>query len=102
MLRDGGLLNNRIKYVKRKHNGAQNRNDKKQKTTNEAISTAEEDLFFLKTMDIGSVDKETIARKLNSTRVIRMEMMKKDETDLREQFPFIFSSPEIVSYHSMS
>lgn len=59
--------------------------------------SAETDLLYLKHAIIKDQNPEIIAQKLISTRKLREDMCAKLETDYREQFPFFFTNPELVS-----
>lgn len=55
------------------------------------------DLNILKRSVINdTTDMEMIKEKLNATRQYRLDLMKRHETDVREQFPFFFSHPNLV------
>lgn len=66
---------------------------------NNEISAAQqkEDLEFLKYCMIGNIDENILIDKLNSTRELRNELMSNEDSDIRTNFPFFLSKPELVN-----
>lgn len=60
-------------------------------------SNEAEDLDFLKSVVVEDSNFYLIVQKLNSTRELRQRMLLSKETDLRENFPFLFAHPKLVS-----
>lgn len=61
-----------------------------------------EDLKLLRTICIDKCSHGDLIKLLNSTRELRKEMMGAGETDIRENFPFFFVKPALVSLDSFS
>lgn len=59
-----------------------------------------EDLKILRTICIDKCSHDDLIKLLKSTRELRKDMMKVKETDLRENFPFFFVKPALVSLKS--
>lgn len=58
---------------------------------------AKADLNLLKRFVFNdSTNMEMVKEKLNATRQYRLNLMKVNGTDIREQFPFFFSHPNLV------
>lgn len=55
-----------------------------------------EDLDFLKYCVVNDISEDVLIAKLNSTRDLREKIIRDKNTDLRENFPFFFSHPELV------
>lgn len=60
-------------------------------------NNVESDLLYLKHAVINDQDPEIVMQKLKSTRYLRQTMCRQLETDYRENFPFFFTNPELVS-----
>lgn len=99
LLGEKGWFANRLTYIKqcRKANEAaailpnEEENDE---------ANPSEDLKLLKTICIDKCSHGDLIMLLNSTRGLRKDMMKVKETDLRENFPFFFIKPALVSFNS--
>lgn len=118
LIADGGCLSRRLRYLK-SHTApasalaatsapavgptprpANQPNDKDEEMKEVSENTAAEDLQFLKYAVIRDTDKNVILAKLNSTRAHRLAIVRDrggSNSDIRENFPFFFSNPELVS-----
>lgn len=93
-----GYFNRRLIYVKDLKKKLSDRaNRMNESTLSEAPCDENEDLQFLKTADIDQIDWKILVGKLNSSRNLRQRMLLDKEIDIREQFPFFFSRPKLVS-----
>lgn len=92
----GGFFTNRLKYLRKKYNDKNLRDDLENLQLVETSLGPEEDLMFLKNCVIKNTDQKVIVAKLNSTRVHRQEMMRAPKVDLRESFPFFLAEPQLV------
>lgn len=55
-----------------------------------------EDVIYLQSLVVSGETKDTFMEKLNSTRRYRMEMLLDKNINLKEQFPYFFTNPELV------
>lgn len=55
-----------------------------------------EDVIYLKSLVVSGETKDTFMEKLNSIRRYRMEMLLDKNINLKEQFPYFFTNPELV------
>lgn len=99
LLGENGWLTRRLNYIKLcKKNLAHAEADM---SMNQSVQITpenpEQDFEWLKSNLIKKSDREELIKKLNSTRELRKNMLNATETDLREQFPFFFAEPELVS-----
>lgn len=62
------------------------------------MRNGKEDLEFLKGSIIDRTDLDVLKQKLDSTRSFRVNMLQDKNIDLRENFPFFFSHPSLVSF----
>lgn len=53
-------------------------------------------LHCLKTCLVKDADRGYIVEKLNISRQVRTDIMKNNDSDIRENFPFFISNPELV------
>lgn len=100
MIIDGSTWSNRVIYVKKKskdENPSANKTKRSNVFLQADVLTVESDLLFLKHAIIKDQSPVVIREKLESTRKLREEMCDKLDTDYREQFPFFFTNPELVS-----
>lgn len=104
MVGDNGWINRRLIYMKdcqkntEKHaRGNENNNTPPVKNANDD-EQAKSDMDSLKRMMIRNCNIAEAVDKLNSTRKYRKELMKKTETDLRKNFPFFLSNPNLVGF----
>lgn len=98
-LDDSGIFSRRIRYLRARENECDGEDDGQ--ANNELVNTEsdpEKDLELLKYAVIKHTDKATVVNFLNSTRNLRLEILKDNNTDIRERFPFFFSNPELVSF----
>lgn len=98
LLGEKGWFANRIAYTKqcRKVNEAAAIMSNEEEN-NEANPS--EDLKLLRTICIDKCSHGVLIKLLNSTRELRKDMMKVGETDIRENFPFFFVKPALVSFN---
>lgn len=97
---ENGWLTRRLNYIKVCKKNLADATELAEQSLNEStesLDNAKRDLEWLKTNLIRKSDRNDLIKKLNSTRELRKEMLKATETDLREQFPFFFAEPELVS-----
>lgn len=95
-----GFFARRLKYVqqRRKNNEEPDLNEANHShPQDEDAQNEEEDMDYLKRAVISKNNFASVVEKLNATRKLRQQMLLNKETDLREQFPFFFSHPELVS-----
>lgn len=97
-----GLLVSRLKYlreVKRKQDAA-GKNKNEVQPIPEIISNAaaENEIEALKRVSISAETVGVVYDKLNVTRKYRLNLLKTNhEINLKEQFPFFFTHPDLVS-----
>lgn len=96
-MKDDGFFSRRLKLLRSKHAKIEKEFILDNVPQIDTTTSPEEDLEFLKTAVIGSLSREIITSKLNSTRELRKQLMSVEKTDVRCHFPFIFSNPHIVS-----
>lgn len=53
----------------------------------------EDDVHLLKTIIVNAENLDTIKQLLNKTREYRAQMLQKNETEIKEHFPYFFSHP---------
>lgn len=94
-----GFLHIRLKYLKSKYDEL-NRVDSDEISTQlaETQISPENDLEFLKTCVVKNADRNAIIIKLKSTQKLRERMMRDENVDLRESFPFFFADPSLVLF----
>lgn len=61
------------------------------------VEKQKEDLEFLKYCVVNEEPNDVLTEKLNSTRELREKILKDENTDIRESFPFFFIKPQLVS-----
>lgn len=96
---ENGWFKTRLNYLSQRQN-KRNSSIAQQSLDHEEMSnslTENEDMEFLKHAIIEQANFKSIIEKLNSTRNLRRQMLLAKETDLRENFPFFFSHPKLVS-----
>lgn len=101
LLGEYGWLTRRLNYVKscRKQivNSSTDGVDELGESMENISIDPQRDYQSLKTEVINKNNRDILVRKLNSTRELRMTLLHAKETDLREQFPFFFAEPQLVS-----
>lgn len=97
-LGSGGRLYNRFRYLRNKDKKTSSPvNGELQSSVNEQPEFSPDDLLYLKTTLISDSNIGEVRKRLEKTRKKRDEMVKDEETDLLEQFPFFFTCPQLVS-----
>lgn len=104
MVGNGGVFCNRLKYLQKQKRSAQtdiheNLDEQQDLSNSIVMRNAKENFEFLKSAIIDQTDLEILKQKLNSTRSFRANMLQDKNIDLRENFPFFFSHPSLVSFH---
>lgn len=105
---DNGYFARRIKYVKLRKANRQRELNESMAINNMSINNnndndstisleqQRDDFEFLKYCIVGDVGEHILIEKLNSTREIRDKIMSDEHSDIRTNFPFFFSKPELV------
>lgn len=98
-----GRLYNRIRYLRNatKTNDVAGVDEEPtpstlQKETEQSNEHSMNDLFWLKTVVVSKTNMKEIEHKLQSTRKIRDEMVRKETIELLQEFPFFFTHPLLV------
>lgn len=102
LIGSNGFFSTRLKYLKSKlketnsHaiNEVANQLDELQIANNP--ESQEEALQFLKTCVIKNTEINILVEKLKKTQNLRESMMRDENIDLRESFPFFFVNPSLV------
>lgn len=105
LLGENGYFTRRIKYIKsrkanrqRELNATLASNHEISFDSNEiSLDQQKEDLDFLKYCVIGNADENVLVERLNTTRELRRKLMSDENSDIRTNFPFFFSNPELVN-----
>lgn len=99
---DKGWFNVRLKNIrelqKRLNKSANNQLDKSVASDNSLEEAATEDILFLKSLVVSEENMHIFLQKLNSTRTHRQKMLLNKEINLKEQFPYFFTNPQLVKY----
>lgn len=100
---NGGVFCNRLKYLQKQNKNAQtdiheNLEEQQDLSNSIVMQNGKEDYEFLKSAIIDQTDLEILKQKLDSTRSFRANMLQDKNIDLRENFPFFFSHPSLVSF----
>lgn len=103
MVGSGGLFCNRVKYLQKQKRSAnkdinENLEEQQDLSNSMVMRDGKEDFEFLKSVIIDQTDVEILKQKLGSTRSFRANMLQDKNIDLRENFPFFFSHPNLVSF----
>lgn len=94
-----GFFSIRLKYLKSKHDGLNPMDpDEVSAQLAEIQISPENDLQFLKTCVVKNTTRNVIIAKLKSTQNLRETMMRDENVDLRESFPFFFAEPSLVIF----
>lgn len=99
LLGEKGWFANRLTYIKQCRKANETAAILPNEEENDEANPSE-DLKLLKTICIDKCSHCDLIMLLNSTRGLRKDMMKVKETDLRENFPFFFIKPALVSSNS--
>lgn len=104
LLGESGWFTKRLNYVRncRKNIQAQSRSvnddlNEIHESMENIVIDPQRDYESLRTEPIDLNCRNILIRKLNSTRELRKVLLNAKETDLREQFPFFLSKPQMVS-----
>lgn len=92
-----GYFTRRINYIKEKKKKCTETIETNRGPSPEVRADENEDLLFLKNADISKLDWNLAIEKLNSSRRLRKLLLLEKQTDLRENFPYFFSHPKLVS-----
>lgn len=97
-----GWINARLKYVREQQNKLnQNPNEATDNNNlDEVIMTddmATDDILFLKSLVVCEDNMVIFIQKLNATRSYRQKMLLDKSIHLKEQFPYFFTHPHLVT-----
>lgn len=96
-----GYLYNRVRYLRKKQSKFQQPLDQPEEEENENIDerkTMAEDFLFLKTTILTKENIDEVKEKLKATVEYRDDLLKDENLDLKEHFPYFFVQPRLVNF----
>lgn len=98
---ENGYFNRRLRYLKFRNKNQLNTSNMsgmlEESNIEVNVEKQKEDLEFLKYCVVNEEPNDVLTEKLNSTRELREKILKDENTDIRESFPFFFIKPQLVS-----
>lgn len=93
-----GRLYNRFRYLRQKSKNSGENNTVATTETQEDQNDEHlmDNLLWLKTVVVSQTNTAEIRKKLDVTRRLRDDMVKKDNVELMQEFPFFFTHPPLV------
>lgn len=97
---DGGLFGNKLKYKRSKSKKHQQAVDEATNGIEEININPEDDVALLKHTLVNNDNMDLIKEKIGSTAKFRKNMLKDKNLDLLQNFPYLYTNPELVCFQN--